>query len=495
MQTTKQTKILIDLKPALDGYAGIPQETRLLFYSLQGLEDYQVEGLIQHGGHVLRPALSDKTLHKKGPKQIKKLARVVISILEPEYISHVKAYFRRHYLRFATLFRIKIKLTTFDPALFQDFIWRVFFSKTLKSNAKEVITSSMYRILSPSKNQLHNLGLHFRFYTSEPPYITINTQNIDFFLVQTPFPGRVSHQTKMIVRYHDAVPILMPHVISDRKFHQESHFYALQDNIKQGAWFACISKATRHDLIKIFPEAAERSVVIYNVVSDEYYEDDSDKKMVAKIVPNRLGIAESQEKKIKYKVTCFEEDPFEFNYLLIVSTIEPRKNHLLLLDAWERLKYTTMPDLKLVIVGHLGWNCGDVVDIFFPWAGRGEVFYLNDVPSYELRILYQHATATICPSFQEGFDYSGIESMCCGTPVIASDIPVHREVYDNAAVYFNPYSVEDAAKVIEETLESTQKAKKQLNKLLKNGKIVSAQYSKKNILPQWVKFLNQLKQS
>jgi len=54
----------------------------------------------------------------------------------------------------------------------------------------------------------------------------------------------------------------------------------------------------------------------------------------------------------------------------------------------------------------------------------------------------------IAPSRAEGFDYSGAEGMACGTPVIASDIPVHRWVYGDAAEYFDPYSTEALAQLI-----------------------------------------------
>ena len=61
----------------------------------------------------------------------------------------------------------------------------------------------------------------------------------------------------------------------------------------------------------------------------------------------------------------------DLDYLLTVSTIEPRKNHALLTTAWERLKYHRMPGLKLVIVGNLGWGHEPILDVFRPWVERG----------------------------------------------------------------------------------------------------------------------------
>ena len=75
-----------------------------------------------------------------------------------------------------------------------------------------------------------------------------------------------------------------------------------------------------------------------------------------------------------------------------------------------------------------------------PWMERGDVFLVADVPSADLRLLYKHARATVCPSFGEGFDFSGVEAMKSGGAVVASDIAVHREIYADAAEYCNPYS-------------------------------------------------------
>ena len=74
------------------------------------------------------------------------------------------------------------------------------------------------------------------------------------------------------------------------------------------------------------------------------------------------------------------------------------------------------------------------------WQLRGELFHLSSVPPSEMRLLYAAADPVVCPSVSEGFDLPSIEAMRCGAAVAASDIPVHREILGDAALYFDPYS-------------------------------------------------------
>ena len=69
-----------------------------------------------------------------------------------------------------------------------------------------------------------------------------------------------------------------------------------------------------------------------------------------------------------------------------------------------------------------------------------ELFHLSDVQPSQMRLLYAAAEAVVCPSVSEGFDLPGVEALRCGGAVAASDIPVHREILGEAALYFDPYS-------------------------------------------------------
>jgi glycosyltransferase involved in cell wall biosynthesis len=177
----------------------------------------------------------------------------------------------------------------------------------------------------------------------------------------------------------------------------------------------------------------------------------------------------------------------------MVATIEPRKNHSRLIAAWETLRARD-PSLKLVIVGGLGWDTGPILNEMRAGLDHGSLFMLNKVPAADLRVLYRHAAATVCPSLAEGFDFPGIEAMRSGGVVIASDIAVHREVFADAAEYFSSHSTTGLAQAIARVvLDAGAADRTQL--LRARGREVGQRYLPERILPQWEAFLARVAQS
>ena len=77
---------------------------------------------------------------------------------------------------------------------------------------------------------------------------------------------------------------------------------------------------------------------------------------------------------------------------------------------------------------------------------------LGFVPDEKLKELYKNSVAFVFPSLSEGFGLPGIEAMEAGTLVLASDIPVFREVYKDAVIYFNPYDFSSIEKAMQNAL-------------------------------------------
>jgi glycosyltransferase involved in cell wall biosynthesis len=178
-------------------------------------------------------------------------------------------------------------------------------------------------------------------------------------------------------------------------------------------------------------------------------------------------------------------------FIMMVSTLEPRKNHTKFLAAWDYLKNHGMPDLKLILVGERGWEENRILDAMAPWQQRGELFHIHRVPSGQLRILYNAAEAVVCPSVAEGFDLSGIEAMLCGGAVVASDITVHREVYGDACEYFKPYSTIDQAKAIENVIHPDRSSRRE--ELVEAGLRHGPRYKRENVMPIWHEFFERIR--
>lgn len=127
-------------------------------------------------------------------------------------------------------------------------------------------------------------------------------------------------------------------------------------------------------------------------------------------------------------------------YFVVIGTIEARKNHLLLLKIWQRL----IQDLgdkapMLVLIGQRGWEIDDVAQILDDdHSLQGHVVELGRCSDAQMISLVGGARALLMPSFAEGFGIPVIEALQCGTPVIASDLGVFREVAGDIPLYLRP---------------------------------------------------------
>jgi glycosyltransferase involved in cell wall biosynthesis len=127
-------------------------------------------------------------------------------------------------------------------------------------------------------------------------------------------------------------------------------------------------------------------------------------------------------------------------YFVYIATIEPRKNHLLLLNVWRRLieRYGDAAPV-LVLVGRRGWENENVIDILErSEAIKGHVIEAGGLSDRQMDELVAGARAMVMPSFEEGFGMPVIEALSAGVPVICSDISAHREVGGPVPDYLDP---------------------------------------------------------
>lgn len=126
-------------------------------------------------------------------------------------------------------------------------------------------------------------------------------------------------------------------------------------------------------------------------------------------------------------------------YFVVVSTLEPRKNHMLLLDIWRALAVAGGRTPKLVVVGNPGWENEQIVDTLRRSTSiRPHIRWVAGLSSEALRDLVANARALLMPSFAEGYGLPVVEALSLGAPAIVSDIPVFREITQGRALFLSP---------------------------------------------------------
>jgi glycosyltransferase involved in cell wall biosynthesis len=130
-------------------------------------------------------------------------------------------------------------------------------------------------------------------------------------------------------------------------------------------------------------------------------------------------------------------------YLLVLGTVEPRKNHKLIFQLIKNYP-EIIAKFDIVFAGKFGW--GKTIVQLATEAGisidnyNGKIQLLNEVSEFEKFQLLKNATATIYPSFYEGFGMPCLESMLLGTPVVCSNSTSLPEVTSHLGFYFDPFS-------------------------------------------------------
>ena len=137
-------------------------------------------------------------------------------------------------------------------------------------------------------------------------------------------------------------------------------------------------------------------------------------------------------------------------YFVVIGTIEPRKNHLLLLNIWRALARRSAAPPRLVVVGARGWENEQVVDML----DRCEILAphvteISHLDSPALAELIAGARALLAPTFEEGYGLPVVEALALGTPVIASDTPALREASQGRASLLSPLDGEGWRREIE----------------------------------------------
>jgi len=258
------------------------------------------------------------------------------------------------------------------------------------------------------------------------------------------------YRGRFVTTIHDLIHHVFPGKKKSRWFHRAAYRATISSAIARSAKIITVSRSTADTITKTFGVPPEKLSVIYEGVGDEFRTADPD---AVQRVLNRLGI----------------KPP----YLLFLGVWRQYKNVPLLARAFDILKERGLFGGELVLAGKIDPFYPEIKKEVMSIKHANSIRALGEVRGADLPQLYSGAAGFVLPSLLEGFGLTGIEAQAAGVPVVASNIPVLREVLGEAAVYFDPHDLNDLAKRLTEVLSD----KDLRERLIKTGRQRSQEYT------------------
>lgn len=283
---------------------------------------------------------------------------------------------------------------------------------------------------------------------AELPKIDKLLGGIDVMFSPHIFLSSLSNKCKSVVTFHDLSFEKYPEFYSKSK----SYWHFSMDPKKQAKRASRIitaSQSTKSDLISLYGIDTEKIKVIYSGTEQLEREDWKDER----------------KKSVKKKYNLPDE------YILYLGTLEPRKNIIGLIKAFELFKNRTQNNKlrptshKLVIAGSKGWLYREIFDRIEKSPVKHDIVLTGFIEEIDKKYIYKLADLFVYPSFYEGFGFPPLEAMSFGVPVITSNVSSLPEAVGDSAIMVDPYDLDELSGAVEEVLTD----KKLKNFLIEKG--------------------------
>lgn len=197
----------------------------------------------------------------------------------------------------------------------------------------------------------------------------------------------------------------------------------LERAVRRADKLICVSEATKRDLLEAYPcVSEERTRVIHHGFDGEFYG------------------AKIDEEDLRAKLGSFSLE--KGKYILYVGALQPRKNLVRLIAAFEDLQ-ARLPEAVLVLAGEEAWLASEIKEAAKVSKAAARIIFTGRVGFDDLRILYRGARFFVFPSLYEGFGLPLLEAFASGAPVLTADNSSLREVAGEGALYCQAESVPD----------------------------------------------------
>jgi len=256
----------------------------------------------------------------------------------------------------------------------------------------------------------------YRFLKKEKPDLFLSCDG--FLCLRTTIP--------QIAVIHDLAFLHFPHDIgfSARMYYH----YFFRRFANKASRICTVSQFSKTDIILKFQIDPGKIDVVYNGASGGFKPMD-----------------ETSKQKVRKKYT------FDQEYFVYTGALQPRKNIIRLLRAFDLFKQSQLTQCKLVIVGRKAWKTKSIDKTFQSLSFRNDILFTGRIPDEELSEILCAALALVYVPYFEGFGIPILEAMQCGTPVITSSVTAMPEVAGEASLLVDPYDI-DQIKTAMETI-------------------------------------------
>ncbi len=318
------------------------------------------------------------------------------------------------------------------------------------------------------ESKIPNRALDFFSQVFKWPKIDKFLGDIDIFFSPHFLPVSIPKNCKRVITFHDLSFKHHPQLFSpSRKLWHFLTFPKFQ--AKNADKIIADSQSTKEDAVRIYKINSDKVEVVYLGVSEDFRLLEKDDLLIKKI-RKKYGLPK--------------------NFVLYFGTIEPRKNLISIIRAFEFLKAPHLSGidhlwqqaddlhkksligggLKLVIAGAKGWLYKDIFKEVGSSKYKDEIMFTGIIDDKDKPCLYNLASVFVYPSFFEGFGFPPLEAMACGTPTIVSNTSSLPEVVGNGAIMIDPYNVDELVLAIRNILEDKDLREDLIKKGLKQAK-------------------------
>jgi glycosyltransferase involved in cell wall biosynthesis len=297
------------------------------------------------------------------------------------------------------------------------------------------------------------------------------------------FNAPVKEPCQKAMTFHDLSFEYLPELFSWRKRAWQNLLMNAKKEAQCADKIIAVSESTKHDLVDLYKINPEKIKVIYSGVGEEFRllngviasePSVAGRAWQSRPIASAPGVASAHAASLNDWIVRKKYN-LPDRFILYFGTLEPRKNIVGLIRAFELLKEKNkdFDDFYLVVAGGRGWLDKNIFKKAKQSKFADQIIFTGFVAPEDKVYFYNLAKLFVYPSFFEGFGFPPLEAMACGVPVVTSNTSSLPEVVGDAALMVDPYDIEELSWAMEQVVSDNELNRELARRGLERAKMFS----------------------